>query len=49
MNPIAALIPLIDLGGAKDTDCGAMIHQASSNSTKDSADKASNKVKPQLK
>ncbi|KPC55045.1 AsmA family protein [Amantichitinum ursilacus] len=49
VNPIAALIPLIDLGGAKDTDCGAMIHQASSNSTKDSADKASNKVKPQVK
>ena len=29
LNPLAALLPLIDFGGASDTDCRALIAEAS--------------------
>ena len=31
LNPLAALLPLIDLGGASDADCRALITEASAN------------------
>ena len=31
LNPLAALLPLIDLGGATDADCRALIGEASAN------------------
>ena len=44
LNPLAALLPLIDLGGAQDADCRALIAEASANvKARTTAQKAANR------